>query len=214
LQELIVIRLVSSLLLVFLGLSAFAQQPYDPYRVETRVANQSEAERITAAKSTLGDVIVRVTGDASAVQHPLVRQAINDAPNYLAKYTYLSEASANAATGVKLVLNYSPQAIGQLLMQAQILLSPTNGPQGIPMKIVNVQDFAAFKQVLAYLKTIAVVRRAELISVDQDVMMFNLTLDGDVSLLKSTLNGSSKLQATGNEMSSPAAPLSYSWQNY
>lgn len=208
------VRLVASLLLVVWSLSAVAQQPNDPYRVETRVANQSEAERITAAKATFVDVIIRVTGDASAAQHPLVRQAINEAPNYLAKYTYVSDSSANAASGVKLILNYSPQAIGQLLLQAQILLAPTNGPQGVTMKVENVLDFAAFKQVLAYLKTIAVIRRAELISVDQDVLVFNLTLEGDVSLLKSTLSGSNKLQATGSDMSSPAAPLSFSWQNY
>jgi hypothetical protein len=198
---------------VFWGVSAVAQQANDPYRAETRVANQSEAERIAAAKTTFVDVIIRVTGDASAAQHPLVRQAINDAPNYLAKYTYVSESPANSAAGVKLIFDYSPQAIGQLLLQAQILLAPTNGPQGVSMKVVNVQDFTAFKQVLAYLKTIAVIRRSELVSVDQDVMMFNLTLDGDVGQLKSTLSGSNKLQLTGSEMSSPAAPLVYSWQN-
>lgn len=190
---------IAILLLGLWAVACGAQQPLDIYRVEAPVANQSEAERTAAAKATLGDVIVKVLGDASALSHPLVRQAITDAPNYLAKFTYSSEKT--------LVLNYSPLAINRLLQQAQLVAPTTSAAQ--QLQVTNVQDFASFKQAQAYLKTVAVVRRAELASVNKDVLLFNLTLEGDAELLKTSLAAGGKLQLEGET----TAPLSYRWQH-
>jgi len=194
--------LVRQILVLFWSLAAcgwaWAQQPADVYRVEVPVANQSDAEREAAAKATLGEVLVRVTGDSSVILHPMVRDAINDAPNYLAKFSYTSEKS--------LVLNYSPQAIKTLLQKAQVLASSIGQ---LEIKVVGVKDFAAFKQVQAYLKTVAVVRRAELVSVNNDSMLFNLTVDGDAALLKTTLAVTNRLQPLDDTASS----LSFRWQD-
>jgi len=187
--------------LSLLSMSAWAQLTIDAYRVEVPVANQSEAERIAATKANMGDVITRILGDTAALQHPLVRQAINEAPNYLAKYSYSSEKT--------IVLNYSPQAIQTLLQQAQLIAANASTAQGLTLYVVDVKDFTAFKQVQAYLKTIAVIRHVNLVSTEKDVLQFNVLLDGDAQLLKTTLNAGNKLQTVDDTQ----RPMSFRWQN-
>lgn len=196
------IRIVILMLSLF-AVSAWAQQSLDVYRVEASVANQSEAERVAAAQANLGDVITKVLGgDSAALQHPLVRQAINEAPNYLAKFSYASEKT--------IVLNYSPQAIQTLLQHAQLIAANASTAQGVTLYVVDVKDFAAFKQVQAYLKTIAVIRGVNLVSVEKEVVQFNAQLDGDEQLLKTTLEAGNKLQAVVGDTQHP---LSFRWQN-
>ena len=196
------IRIVFLVLSLF-AVSAWAQQSLDVYRVEASVANQSEAERVAAAQANLGDVITKVLGgDSAALQHPLVRQAINEAPNYLAKFSYTSEKT--------IVLNYSPQAIQTLLQHAQLIAAHASTAQGVTLYVVDVKDFTAFKQVQAYLKTVAVIRGVNLVSVEKEVVQFNAQLDGDEQLLKTTLEAGNKLQAIVGDTQQP---LSFRWQN-
>jgi uncharacterized protein len=190
------------LALSLLMTSAWAQSPLDAYRVEAEVANQSELERVKAAKANLGEVITRVLGDSAALQHPLVREAINDAPNYLSKFSYSSDTT--------LVLNYSPQAIQTLLQRAQLIAVNASTASGLTVYVVGVQDFTAFKQVQLYLKTIGVVRNVNLVSVDKDVLQFNLLLDGDEQLLTTTIAAGNRLQLVEGD---PQQPLSFRWQN-
>ena len=182
--------------------NAWAQSPLDAYRVEAEVANQSEGERVKAAKANFGEVITRVLGDSAALQHPLLREAINDAPNYLSKFSYSSDTT--------LVLNYSPQAIQTLLQRAQLIAANASTASGLTVYVVDVQDFTAFKQVQLYLKTIGVVRNVNLVSVDKDVLQFNLLLDGDEQLLKTTIAAGNRLQLVEGD---PQQPLSFRWQN-
>ena len=182
--------------------NAWAQSPLDAYRVEAEVANQSEGERVKAAKANFGEVITRVLGDSAALQHPLVREAINDAPNYLSKFSYSSDTT--------LVLNYSPQAIQTLLQRAQLIAANASTASGLTVYVVDVQDFTAFKQVQLYLKTIGVVRNVNLVSVDKDVLQFKLLLDGDEQLLKTTIAAGNRLQLVEGD---PQQPLSFRWQN-
>ena len=196
------IRIVILMLSLFAA-SACAQQSLDIYRVEATVTSQSEAERVTAAQANLGEVITKVLGgDSAALQHPLVRQAINEAPNYLSKFSYTSEKT--------IVLNYSPQAIQTLLQHAQLIAANASTAQGVTLYVVDVKDFASFKQVQAYLKTVAVIRSVNLVSVDKDVVQFNAQLDGDEQLLKNTLDASNKLQTVVGDAQHP---LSFRWQN-
>lgn len=185
-----------------LAQSLFAQQAVDAYRVEASVANQSEAERVAAAQANMGNVIALVLGNTAGLQHPLVQQAIKDAPNYLAKFSYSSEKT--------IVLNYSPKAIQNLLQQAQLIAANATTAQSLTLTVVDVKDFAAFKQVQAYLKTLGVIRSLTLVSVDKDVLQFNLLLDGDEQLLKTSLSASNKLQLVAGDAQ---RPLSFRWQN-
>ena len=205
-QEFAVARIVLFVLslcgLSLCALNSFAQQAVDVYRVEATVANQSEAERVTAAQANMGKVITLVLGDTAGLQHPLVQQAIKSAPNYLSKFSYSSENS--------IVLNYSPQAIQTLLQQAQLIAANATTAQGVMLYVVEVNDFATFKQVQAYLKTVGVIRSLTLVSVEKDVLQFNLLLDGDEQLLKTTLGVSNKLQLLAGDAQ---RPLNFRWQN-
>jgi Uncharacterized protein conserved in bacteria (DUF2066) len=185
-----------------LALNVLAQQAVDAYRVEATVANQSEAERVAAAQANMGNVIALVLGNTAGLQHPLVQQAIKDAPNYLAKFSYSAEKT--------IVLNYSPKAIQTLLQQAQLIAATATTAQSVTLYAVDVKDFAAFKQVQAYLKTVGVIRNLTLVSVDKDVLQFNLLLDGDEQLLKTSLGASNKLQMVAGDAQ---RPLSFRWQN-
>jgi len=196
-----VARIVLLVFSVFV-MSAWGQLAVDPYRVEATVASQSEADRVAATKANLGGVITNVLGDSAALQHPLVRQAINEAPNYLAKYSYSSEKT--------IVLNYSPQAIQTLLQQAHLIAADASTAQGVMLYVVDVKDFTSFKQVQAYLKTVGVIRSVNLVSVDKDILQFNVLLDGDEQLLKTTLSAANKLQLIDGDAQKP---LSFRWQN-
>lgn len=198
----IVLFVLSLCGLSLFALTAFAQQAVDVYRVEAAVANQSEAERVAAAQANMGKVIELVLGDTAGVQHPLVQQAIKSAPNYLAKFSYSSETA--------IVLNYSPQAIQTLLRQSQLIAANATTAQGVTMYVVEVNDFATFKQVQAYLKTVGVIRSLTLVSVEKDVLQFHLQLDGDEQLLKTTLSVNNKLQLLAGDAQ---RPLSFRWQN-
>jgi hypothetical protein len=185
-----------------LALNVLAQHAVDAYRVEATVANQSEAERVAAAQANMGNVISLVLGNTAGLQHPLVQQAIKDAPNYLAKFSYSAEKT--------IVLNYSPKAIQTLLQQAQLIAATATTAQSVTLFVMDVKDFAAFKQVQAYLKTVGVIRNLTLVSVDKDVLQFNLLLDGDEQLLKTSLGASNKLQMVAGDAQ---RPLSFRWQN-
>ena len=198
-----IVLLVLSMFVLGLGAGgACAQLAVDPYRVEATVANQSEAERVAATKANLGGVITTVLGDTTALQHPLIRQAINEAPNYLTKYSYTSEKT--------IVLNYSAQAIQTLLQQAQLIAANASTAQGVMLYVVDVKDFTSFKQIQAYLKTVGVIRSASLVKVEKDVLQFNVLLDGDEQLLKTTLAAANRLQAiVGDTQNS----MTFRWQN-
>ncbi len=126
----------ASLIVIFglLASSAGAGQLVNVYRAEALVKTQSEAERNAAARETLGSVIVRVSGQRSALEHPAVQQAISNAQNYLFGFTYQSSSQKITDNGkvfpaVSLQLNYSPEAIEQLLRQSQLPLWPAQRPK-------------------------------------------------------------------------------------
>jgi len=337
-------------------LNTWADQHIDAYRIDTLVADQSEAERSAAANASLGDVILRVTGDITALQNPVIRQAVNNATNYLQQFSYPADNNDKAA--IKLTLNYSAPAIEALLRQAQLSIWPSNRPRvllwlvssesgayhqvtdasalqplvqraqlrGLPLifpkwddedakiiseqavanvdvekikaasqryksdailvgsyshsgsnwnaswqlfqngasthfdsqvidvkaaglsnllsngvdqaanhlaqiyavkstsqdaqalkiRIDNVQDFTAFKQVQAYLNSLTMIHRSELLSIEKNALVFALTLDGDIALLKNTLALANKLQldeTVAEDAKAPAPQLLFHWQN-
>ncbi|HWV15235.1 MAG TPA: DUF2066 domain-containing protein [Cellvibrio sp.] len=348
------VRLVM-LLLSCLCLNALAEQHIDAYRIEAAVADQSESARTAAARATFGDVIVRVSGDSAAAQHPLVREAISNAPNYLLQFSYAADRNKEdaAKSGLKLILNYSAPAIEILLRQAQLSIWPGDRPlvlvwlvssesgsfrkavdepewqlaqvraevRGLPLlvakwdaedtqliseqevanldigklklasqrykpdailvgrysrsggnwkvswdlwqgntathfdspadsksprlgtllangvdqvanhfaqvyaiksgqqdapvqiRIDNISDFTAFKEAQLYLKSLPMIRRSELLSVEKNQLLFGLTLEGDTALLKSTLALGAKLQLdeTAIDPEKPQ-PLLFHWK--
>lgn len=113
---------------------AQAGQKIDIYKVDVLVKNQSESERNAAARLSFGELIVRVTGQRSAVDHPVIRQALPKAQNYLFGFTYKATSEKIVEGGkslpaLALQLNYEPRAIDQLLREAQLPLWPAVRPK-------------------------------------------------------------------------------------
>ncbi len=128
------LRLLVSSLIVALASAASAGQKVDIYRADTLVKSQSESERNAAARATLGEVIVRVSGQRSALDHPAVKAVLPKAQNYLFGFSYKSSSEKIAVDGktfpaVGLQLNYEPQAIEQLLRDSQLPLWPAIRPK-------------------------------------------------------------------------------------
>ncbi|HIL64516.1 MAG TPA: DUF2066 domain-containing protein [Porticoccaceae bacterium] len=76
------------------------------YSQQVRVSNESNAERTRAFHEALAAVIVKVTGDRDALQHPTIERALDNARNYVEAMSYDSVAiavdtSATAATAVE-----------------------------------------------------------------------------------------------------------------
>ncbi|MDO8310674.1 MAG: DUF2066 domain-containing protein, partial [Sideroxyarcus sp.] len=111
-----------------------AGQKVDIYRADTLVKSQSESERNAAARATLGEVIVRVSGQRSALNHPAVKAVLPKAQNYLFGFSYKSSSEKITVDGktfpaVGLQLNYEPQAIEQLLRDSQLPFWPAIRPK-------------------------------------------------------------------------------------
>lgn len=128
------IRLLVCSMVFGLAALASAGQKVDIYRAETLVKSQSESERNAAARASFGEVIVRVSGQRSALDNPAIKQALPKAQNYLFGFSYKSSAEKITIDGktvqaIGLQLNYEPQAIEQLLRQAQLPLWPATRPK-------------------------------------------------------------------------------------
>lgn len=128
------IPLLVSFSIVVLASAVSAGQKVDIYRADTLVKTQSETERNAAARATFGEVVVRVSGQRSALEHPAVKAAQLRAQNYLFGFTYKSSAERITVDGktfpaLSLQLNYEPQAIEKLLRDSQLPLWPATRPK-------------------------------------------------------------------------------------
>jgi hypothetical protein len=144
---------------------ALAGQQVDIYRAQALVKSQGEAERNAAARATFGELMVRVSGQRNALDNPVVRAALPKAQNYLFGFSYKSSTERlvegnRSFTALALQLNYEPQAIGQLLRDAQLPLWPAQRPtllvwlvfkdqRGLHL-VPEVIDFQAINQSAAY----------------------------------------------------------------
>ncbi len=128
------IRLLVCLFLTGFAVMASAGQKVDIYRADTLVQSQAESERNAAARASFGEVIVRVSGQRSAMENPAIKAALPKAQNYLFGFSYKSSSEKMTVNGktvsaIGLQLHYEPQAIEQLLRQAQLPVWPATRPK-------------------------------------------------------------------------------------
>lgn len=141
-QGQILLRLLTFLLLSVCTAASMAEQVVQVYRAEALVASQSQAERNSATQVALGEVIWRVTGDSAALDHPNVREALNQAQRYLYEYSYAStdeqlEVDGKSVRATKVILKFSSQAIEKLLRESGLPLWPANRPKLLVWQIMT-----------------------------------------------------------------------------
>lgn len=128
----ILVKILSPLL-VLMMLPAQAATDLSIYRAYGSVKNQSDTERNIAASLYLGEVIVRVSGRRDAMLNPVIQRSIPKASSYLFSFSYtgnkteIIEGKPQVRLGIQ--LDFSPQAINQLLREAQLPLWPSPRPQ-------------------------------------------------------------------------------------
>lgn len=116
-----------------LSLGAQAEQPVDLYRVEVLVASQSSGERERAAREAFRELVVRVSGDRSALEQPSVEEAASRAQDFVYEFNYASSQETLMRDGQelpasRLVLKFSPVAIERLLRRAELAFWPAVRP--------------------------------------------------------------------------------------
>lgn len=105
----------------------------DLYSAKALVKSQSEAERNKAANSGLSVVAVRASGRSDAASHPAIQEAARHGQNYLFGFSYsgfthrLTEGD-KTFSAMELGLKYSPEAISQLLRDAELPVWPNPRP--------------------------------------------------------------------------------------
>lgn len=119
---------------MFYACIATAAQVVDIYRAEVLVTSQSAAERNTAVRGAMHEVMVRVSGDLGAPEQPQIKAAINTAQNYLHEFSYAStdkrlDVGGKSVPATVLVAKFSPQGIERLLREARLPLWPASRPK-------------------------------------------------------------------------------------
>lgn len=128
--------------LLLVSAAVQAGQQVDIYRAQALVKSQAEGERNAAARATFGELMVRVSGQRNALDNPVIRAAIPNAQNYLFGFSYKSSSEklvegSRRYTALALQLDYEPQAIGQLLREAQLPLWPAQRPSLLVWLVVK-----------------------------------------------------------------------------
>jgi hypothetical protein len=121
---------------------AAAEQQVDLYRAEALVPNQTAAERNRAASNGLGEILLRVSGDRAALEHPAIKRTMAQAQNYLQEFSYAStheqlERDGELIPAQRLILTFAPQAIEEMLRSANLQLWPANRPSLLVWLVVN-----------------------------------------------------------------------------
>lgn len=134
LVHLLWVRVLCLLAVVPLAGWANAGQKVDIYSANVLVKGQSDAERNAAARASFGELMVRVSGRRDALEHPVIRQALPKAQNFLFGFTYKSTTEKITEEGksfpaLALQLNFEPRAVDQLLRDAQLPLWPAVRPK-------------------------------------------------------------------------------------
>lgn len=122
---------------LILGIGFFtnlqAAQELPIYRAFGSVKNQTDRERNIAASLYFGEVIVRASGRRDALMNPVIQAAIPKASSYLFSFSYtgnkIETVEGKPQTRIGIQLDYSPQAIKQLLKAAQLPLWPSQRPK-------------------------------------------------------------------------------------
>jgi hypothetical protein len=109
------------------------------YRQQVAVSNESNAERIRAFNAALAAVVVKVTGDRRALQHPTIARALDDAQSYVEAMSYSSvviEVEPTASGEPEVEADEVAAAVPPSVVLAESL------PATIQQRYINV-DFSA-----------------------------------------------------------------------
>jgi hypothetical protein len=113
------LRCLAAIVLVLAALSpALSRAGSSLYTGQVPVNSQAEGERAEALKSALAQVVIKLSGDSTALTRPGVAKAIANAEHYMQQYQYTQDATAEAGqpqARLYLVAQFDHDAVDQLM---------------------------------------------------------------------------------------------------
>ena len=106
------------------------------YDVEAPVASQGAADRRSASRAALREMLTRLTGLRSLPMSEPVRAALRDPGPYYVQYRFLP---GNAQGGIRLGVSFSPNAVRDLVSRAALPIWSANRPVGLAWLAVPVE---------------------------------------------------------------------------
>lgn len=141
---------------------AFAIQVQELYIAEVPVESQQNADRLRAAKTGLGNVVVRISGAREALANSWIEIALDNPDKYLKQFRFIINKSfdkkGGEAAGQRVRLNFDAELIDQLLRDAGLPIWGVNRPnlliwlvqeKGGNRDIIGADDKSALKQAIA-----------------------------------------------------------------
>lgn len=123
---------VLTILLYFFMAKAFAVPVPNLYQVSVPVASQSTENQQKALKQATKDVLIKVSGNSNVMTIPRMQQLLTINPNLVEQYHYdrmpAEDKTKNTAQSLKLVVQFDPKAVQQLLQQAGQVVWPDDRP--------------------------------------------------------------------------------------
>lgn len=121
-------KLILSILLCCIAMSALAVPVPDLYQTTVPVASQSKSLQVIALQQALTQVFVKVSGKSAVVNAPAVQAAIANPENYLLSYSYQDGVLPNGSSSLFLQVSFGPKAVQTVLKNAQQNIWEDNRP--------------------------------------------------------------------------------------
>jgi len=111
-------RLFIVILFSFVSCSSLAVEVTDLYQDILKVEDKSRDARITASRTALLNVLVKVSGDTRADQNPLAKQRSKDISDFMLKYEYDEKANGQ----LNLLVKFEANKINALIKELNLPL--------------------------------------------------------------------------------------------
>jgi uncharacterized protein len=110
------------ILLILIGLPAFAAVVPNLYNAQIPVASQTAADRPAAIKAAYQMVLIKVTGNANIMQNAKIRANAAHAEEYIQQYSYQTntDTTSNNSLPYQLLVQFDPEAINHTLLAAKL----------------------------------------------------------------------------------------------
>ena len=106
------------------------------YDVEAPVASQGAADRRSASRTALREMLMRLTGLRNVPMSEPVQAALRDPGPYYVQYRFLP---GNTEDGMRLGVSFSPKAVRDLVSRAALPIWSANRPVGLAWLAVAVE---------------------------------------------------------------------------
>ena len=127
-----IVKFITFILGMILTSLCHSVEVNDLYQADIAVSNQSSNERKVALKKALEAVVLKVGGQKSVLDNPVIKQAITRYNNYLTQYHYDRKANLTSEsynTELYLVASFNEDKINQLFAQANLSIWGRLRPQ-------------------------------------------------------------------------------------